>query len=693
MSDEGGKLISEPAVWQFSANGVCIKADTIEEKLDAGNVEDSESSLCEKLMISSEEAKILLGRLQYQRGKVESALRIINGADLQAAIQKIPPTEKQPPKKGRPRSESGPSQHPATLLLEGRYIKAKCLQKLGKTRESAQECGSLLDAVEKIFPQGVPDTLIDSKLQETISHAAELLPQLSKLCDSFSETITAYRRALVNQLNLENGCCARIQKDFAVLLLYCGVDVTPPTADSTTDGPYVPRNSFEEAILLLMLAMRNFQLSKARWDPSVIEHLTYALSLCSQTSVLAKQLEEIMPGLLHRVERWKLLSLCFGGSGHNETAINLLRKCLHKHENPDDIVSLLLAAKICSEDNLLAAEGVGYARRAINNAHGLNKYLEGVSLRVLSLCLAKQSKVSLSDYERSRLQSEALKSLDKAVSLDPNNSELIFDLGVQYAEHRNLNAALHYAKKYVDITGGSILKGWRLLVLVLSAQQRFSEAQVVTDAALDETAKWDQGTLLRMKAKLKTAQSLHKDAIESYSYLLALVQAQKKSQAPLRNTSQDEGSMVNEYDVWHGLSTLYASLFQWKDAEVCLGKAKELVEYSAETLYAEGIMCETRGEVTEALAAYVNALMIEPCNVPCKILLGALLPKMGTKWLASARTILSDALRIEPTNRMAWYQLALVHRDDGRLADAAECFQAATMLEESDPIESFSSVL
>lgn len=526
-----------------------------------------------------QEAKILLGRLQYQRGKVESALRIINGADLQAAIQKIPPTEKQPPKKGRPRSESGPSQHPATLLLEGRYIKAKCLQKLGKTRgtklsqmcvpctektslsrfyhlyvlirshnppyfdfsffaESAQECGSLLDAVEKIFPQGVPDTLIDSKLQETISHAAELLPQLSKLCDSFSETITAYRRALVNQLNLENGCCARIQKDFAVLLLYCGVDVTPPTADSTTDGPYVPRNSFEEAILLLMLAMRNFQLSKARWDPSVIEHLTYALSLCSQTSVLAKQLEEIMPGLLHRVERWKLLSLCFGGSGHNETAINLLRKCLHKHENPDDIVSLLLAAKICSEDNLLAAEGVGYARRAIDNAHGLNKYLEGVSLRVLSLCLAKQSKVSLSDYERSRLQSEALKSLDKAVTLDPNNSELIFDLGVQYAEHRNLNAALHYAKKYVDITGGSILKGWRLLVLVLSAQQRFSEAQVVTDAALDETAKWDQGTLLRMKAKLKTAQSLHKDAIESYSYLLALVQAQKKSQAPLRNTSQ-----------------------------------------------------------------------------------------------------------------------------------------------------------
>lgn len=49
--------------------------------------------------------------------------------------------------------------------------------------------------------------------------------------------------------------------------------------------------------------------------------------------------------------------------------------------------------------------------------------------------------------------------------------------------------------------------------------------------------------------------------------------------------------MVNEHDIWHGLAKLYSSLLQWKDAEVCLGKAKDLVEYSAETLYAEGKSC------------------------------------------------------------------------------------------------------
>uniref|UniRef100_A0A2N9ISD4 Uncharacterized protein n=1 Tax=Fagus sylvatica TaxID=28930 RepID=A0A2N9ISD4_FAGSY len=67
--------------------------------------------------------------------------------------------------------------------------------------------------------------------------------------------------------------------------------------------------------------------------------------------------------------------------------------------------------------------------------------------------------------------------------------------------------------------------------------------------------------------------------------------------------------------------------------------------------------------------------------------------EIGSKALPVARSLLSDALRIDPTNRMAWYYLGMVHRDDGRIADAADCFQAASMLEESDPIESFVYIL
>ncbi|KAM3714288.1 hypothetical protein ACB098_01G323000 [Castanea mollissima] len=577
-------------VREVSANGISMKTTEVEAKLDQGNIQEAEASLREGLSLNFEEARSLLGKLEYQRGNVEGALRVFEGIDLQAAIQRLQPSlaEKPSSRRGRFRTESlhAVSQHAASLVLEAIYLKAKSLQKLGRVSEAAHECKSVLDAVEKIFYQGILDVQVDNKLQEIVTQAVELLPDLWKQAGFYHEAISAYRRALLSQWNLDNDCCARIQKGYAVLLLYGGVEAGPPSLAVQIDGSYVPKNNLEEAILLLMILMRKFILGKTQWDPSIMDHLTFALSVCSQTPVLAKQLEEIMPGVYHRVDRWNSLALCYSGAGQNKAALNLLRKSLHKHERPDDLIALLLAAKICSEDSHLAAEGVGYARRAINHAQGIDEHLKGVGLRTLGLCLGKQTKVSSSDFERSRLQSEALKSLEGAIPLEPNNMDLIFELGVKYAEHRNLTAALRCAKQFIDETGGSILKGWRFLALVLSAQQRFSEAEVVTDAALDETAKWDQGPLLRLKAKLKFSQSLHMDAIETYRYLLALVQAQRKSFGPLRTQVVDD--KVDEFEVWHGLAKLYSSLSHWKDAEICLGKARELKQYSVEALHTEG---------------------------------------------------------------------------------------------------------
>lgn len=681
---------------EFRANGNSMKTAEVEAKLDEGNIQEAESSLREGLSLNFEEARALLGRLEYQRGNVEGALRVFEGIDLQAAIQRFQPSvSDKPSKKGRPRTESlhNVPQHAAGLVLEAIYLKAKSLQKLGRLTEAAGECKSVLDAVEKIFQYGIPDLQVDGRLQETVSQAVELLPELWKEAGSHDETIDAYRRALLSQWNLDNDCCARIQKKFAVFLLYSGVEAAAPSLSVQIDGSYIPRNNLEEAILLLMILIRKCALGKTKWDPSVMEHLTFALSLCSQTSVLARQLEEVMPGIFNRIDRWIALAFCHSAAWENKEALNLLRKSLHENERPDDLMALLLAAKICGEDPFLAAEGVGYAQRAITITSDDKEHLKGVALRLLGHCLGRQAKVSSSDYERSSLQCEALKSLEEALSFEPNKPDLLLELAIQYAEHRNISAALRYAKQFIDATGGSVLKGWRLLALILSSQKRYSEAQVVIDAALDETAKWEQGPLLRMKAKLKIFQSLPMDAIETYRYLLALVQAQKKSFGPLKVHHQADDDNVNEFEVWLGLANLYSSLSHWKDVEVCLEKAQSLRQYSAETLHTEGVMYEGRGLMKEALASYTNAILLDPNYVPSKVLLGALLSKMGRQALPVARNLLSDALRLEPTSRKAWYYLGMVHRDDGRNADAAECFQAASMLEESDPIESFASVL
>ncbi|KHG30674.1 Tetratricopeptide repeat 7A [Gossypium arboreum] len=683
---------------EFSANGTSMSTTDVEAKLDKGNIEEAESSLRERLSLNSEEARTLLGRLEYQRGNVEAALRVLDGIDLQAAIQKLQPS----------------SQQAARLVLEGVYLKVKSLQKLGKFAEAAQDCTNILDAVGRIFPQGIPDAQVESKLQEMISKAVELLPELLKQAGKYQEAMAAYRRVLLNPWNLDNDCCGRIQKAFAVFLLHSGLEAGPPSLGAQADGAYVPKNNLEEAILLLLVLMRKIHHGDIQWDPSVLDHLMYALSLCSQTPVLSKQLEELKPGVFHRTERWNLLALCCSGVGQNKAAMNLLRKSLHINERPNDLTALLLAAKICSEDSQLAAEGVGYAQRAVDNAKGVDEHLKGVGLRMLGLCLGKQAKVSSSDFERSCLQNEALKSLDSALSFEQDNPDIIFELGAHYAEQRNLNAALRFAKKYIDITGGSVMKGWRLLALILSAQQRFAEAEVVIDAALDETGKWEQGPLLRLKAKLKVSQSRPMEAIETYRYLLALVQAQRKSFGPMKIDSQVEDDKVKEFEVWYGLAALYSSLSHWKDVEVSLYIQVNLavlmdyllidlvdIIYALAMMYeAEmlehldiGFMHQERGEIQEALASYINASLLDPFYVPSKVWIGALLSKLGSNSLPVARTLLSDALRIEPTNRKAWYHLGMVHKDDGRLADAIDCLQAASMLEESDPVENFRSIL
>ncbi|KAK4794766.1 hypothetical protein SAY86_012760 [Trapa natans] len=538
FSESGDDL----AVREFHGNGLCMNTKEVEAKLDEGNIQEAESSLREGLSLNFEEARALLGRLEYQRGNLESALRVFEGIDLHAAIQRLQPsvTGKLPAKKSRSRTESlsAVSQHAASLVLEAIYLKAKSLQKLGRLSESANECKSVLDAVEKIFYQGIPGALVDNRLQETVGYAVELLPELWKQAGCYPEATASYRRALLSHWNLDNECCGRIQKAFAVHLLYSGVEAEPPSLAVQVEGSYIPRNNLEEAILLLMILMRKFCFGILKWDPSVMEHLKFALSVCGQTSVLAKQFEEILPGVYHRIDRWNNLALCYSALGQNEVALNLLRKSLHIHERPCDLLALLMAAKLCSQDGLFAAEGVGYAKRAINAARGKDEHLKSVGFRVLGICLGRQANAAYSDVERSHLQSEALKSLNSALALDPNNSDLIFELGVQYAEHRSLNTALQFAKRFIDATGGSIMKGWRLLALVLSAQQQYSEAEAVTDAALDETARWDQGLLLLLKAKLKMMQSSPLDAIDTYRHLLALVQAQKKSFGPIKNVSQ-----------------------------------------------------------------------------------------------------------------------------------------------------------
>lgn len=84
-----------------------------------------------------QEARALLGRLEYHRGNIEAALRVFDGIDLQTAIHRLKSSlaDKPSPRKSRHHSElqHSTSQHAARLVLEAIYLKAKSLQILGRS--------------------------------------------------------------------------------------------------------------------------------------------------------------------------------------------------------------------------------------------------------------------------------------------------------------------------------------------------------------------------------------------------------------------------------------------------------------------------------------------------------------------------------------------------------------------------------
>ncbi|KAH7577706.1 hypothetical protein JRO89_XS01G0287200 [Xanthoceras sorbifolium] len=689
------------ATKDYSGSGYSSRPNDVEKQLDIGNIEEAEWSLRESSSLNYEEARALLGRIEYQKGNIEAALHVFEGIDIAAATPKMENTlasRRGERHKRRSKNYASPpmSIHAVSLLLEAIFLKAKSLQGLGRFKEAAQSCKVILDILQSSLPEGLPENLgADCKLQETINKAVELLPELWKLADSPREAILSYRRALHHNWNLDVETTARIQKDFAVFLLYCGGEASPPDLRSQMDSAFVPRNNIEEAILLLMILLKKISLKRIEWDPSILNHLSFAFSISGNLRSLANRLEELLPGIISRKERYHLLALCYHGAGEDLVALNVLRTLLSSREDPNCVPALLMASKICGENPDLAEEGISFAHRALECLDGRCDQLESTANFLLGISLSTQSKLDVSDSERATRQSNALQALESAVkSTEMREPKLLYHLSLQYAEQRKLDAALYYARSLLKLEDCSNVKGWLLMARILSAQKRFEDAETIITAALEQTGKWDQGELLRTKAKLQVAQGQFKSAMDTYTQLLAVFQVQSKTFASGRKFRKDSANPGRslELDVWHDLAILFIKLSQWHDAEICLSKSKAISAYSAARCHVYGVLYEKRGLYKEALLALRRALDIDPNHVPSLISIAVVLRRLGGQPNAVVRSFLMAALRLDRMNASAWSNLGQLYASEGTKSatlEAAECFEAAAFLEESAPIEPF----
>lgn len=687
------------ATRDYSASGYSSRAGDADTKVDTSNIEEAESSLRESGFLNYEEARALLGRLEYQKGNVEGALHVFEGIDIAAVTPKMKISMARRSEFPRRHSQSDPappmSMHAVSLLFEAIFLKAKSLQALGRFKEAAQSCKVILDTVESALPDGLPEIFAgDCKLQETLNNAVELLPELWILACAPQETILSYRLALLYPWSLDVETTAKIEKEFAIFLLYSGTDATPPNLRSQMEGSFIPRNNIEEAVLLLLILLRQFVHGKIEWDPSILDHLSFALSVAGELTVLAHQVEALPTEIMERKERCNTLALCYYGEGDNMVALNLLRNILNDRENHNCLFELLLASKICGENSDCLEEGIGYARKVLSKFKGRCQEMVSVGNCLLGVSLSAQSREIGSDSQRISRQSEALEALETAKRMTGGiNPNILFHLSLENADQRKLDIALYYAKQLLKLDAGSSVKGWTLLARILSAQKRYVDAVNIIDAALDETGKWDQGELLRTKAKLQIAQGQLKNAIETYTHLLAVLQVQSKSfgvqKRPLKSRVYRDRSL--EMETWHDLADVYTRLSQWRDAEVCLMKSKTISPHSASRWHSTGLLYKAKGLHKEALKSFEKAMDVNPNHVPSLISMAIVLRELNDQSLPIVRSFLTDALRLDRTNPSAWHNLGLLYKTEiGTSAlEAAECFEAATLLQETEPVEPF----
>lgn len=681
------------------STGVSASQDgEVKRKHDTGNIEEAETSLRESSSLNYEEARALLGRYEYQKGNTEAALHVFEGIDINAVSTKMKITISKigEPVKRRSQTFGAPpmSIHAVSLLLEAIFLKAKTLEALGRYREAAQSCSVVLDILEASLPAGLPKNFAaDSKLQETLSKAVELLPELWKLADSPGEAILSYRRSLLLDWNLDVQTTARIQKEFAIFLLYSGAEASAPSLRSQMGTKFVPRNNIEEAILLFMVLLRKVSLRKIEWDPSVLDHLSYALSVSGGLTSLANQVEELLPGSLERKDCWDILALCYYGEGDDSSAFGLLRKLLSHTEDPTSVPALLLASKICSKNPKYAEDGVSFAHRAIEHLQGGCNLLIGAAKCLLGVSLSSSSRSAVGDPDRVRRQSESLESLEYAAQITGmEDPVIVYHLCVEYAEQRKLDSAFKYAVLLLKLESGSDFERWLLLARILSALKRFADAENIIDAGLEQTGKWDQVELLITKAKLQTAQGQVQLAIETYRLLLAVFQVQGKSFGSGKNFK--DGLRHNrrlELETWLDLASIYIGLSRLRDAEICLSKSEEITHHSAVRWHTIGLLQEAKGQQREALKAFERALAIDPSHAPSLVSTAVVLRRVGTVSPAIVRNFLTEAIHHDRMNASAWHNLGLLYKEVvvGSALEAAECFEAALSLEETAPVEPF----
>mmetsp|Transcript_15562 Transcript_15562/g.25769 ORF Transcript_15562/g.25769 Transcript_15562/m.25769 type:complete len:422 (+) Transcript_15562:52-1317(+) len=386
------------------------------------------------------------------------------------------------------------------------------------------------------------------------------------------------------------------------------------------------------------------------------------------------------------------LALALLAAGQPDRALIILKSCISQDASGRSLLAILLAAKVCVLSTHQPKQAARYASRAVQTSGPTLAR----SLHIMGVACNRCSIQAVSLGEKKAFQQQSLDALLAAREADPLDTNVLYNLALQYAQIREIAKALKCCHDVLATNRGHA-PAWNLLSLLLSSRKQYTQALKAIQTGLAYQPK--DSSLLVTKAQLDKEVDGHQSALPTYQYLIhhANNSSPKLKQISFDLQSRNEHSYdqsgttpqvpIRESDLWLSASETYRELGMQIDASYCLNEAGQLDPFSANIYFQQAALFEQQQRLDEALASYETTLFLNPRHTRALVGLGKIHLKEQRYDLAEH--FLTEALRWSPTDHTAWQWLALALEEQGRYDQASDAFKIALELEDTSPALEF----
>ncbi|XP_043249151.1 tetratricopeptide repeat protein 7B [Colletes gigas] len=668
------------------------------------------------------DAHLLLGKLHYAMGMYEEAINHYEQAELHTL------TEKQLPCRSLriiaesyaiKDTEKHLSCRRLRIIAESYSIKGLCLERLPPNSKSKYKIAEWQEQIIKCYEIAGDLTLVYLQEQDklaqqhqngtyssqssycTTKHIGPILetalqraPILYIQTGNIQAAINRYREILsAVESTTTQSLRVTLTRQLAEVLIR-GMNSTeyktPVAPNDATDSPwkpkkylgpnmFVPRNEYEETILLLLIseamAVRDAVLSQSpefkearihafENATAIYDLLTAVVVRWSQVDLLYESFERAMKFSHEEAHVWTQCALCLISMGRYMHAYRVLKVVARL--SPQKVMPCLLAAKLCYEQLNMIKEGIEWSQKALQRETSNSQGMQSRCHLYIGIGHSIFSVNTIVKLDKNYHTKTALECFQKAQQCDPNDHLAEYYLAHEYAINRQINDAMIHVKIALNLRAEHI-PSLHLLVLLLSAHKQYSEALRLINSVLEEYP--DNLNFLYVKAHLELRSISGEQALFTIRHMLLLWKNLYEDQTNANCNEQHSERRSETRSVFQ----LYASEMSDKDSS---------------SLHAQSLAASKVEQALSEVASSLSSFTPKPGPQRAWLLQLQVWLLLTEVYLVldqpnGAVLSLQEATNIFPLSHHIMYTRGLLHEYKLEYTEAKQCYQNAVSINPS----------